>query len=399
MPTKAPAIVAPIWWYEGYAEVGYRAYLNDPDRRMLGRFFRYEDWAPGVFGNFFVGAHRTGPDPLDIEAWGKNIGWNDQAFGLDFAQPGQYYLTFGWDETPHNYAFDAKTTFSGIGGTVLSTPAYPAPAGAQAFVNANSNIFNLGFRRDTATAKGRWTPDDSWDITVDYTHLHREGTQPISVETTTNDGGAARRTSIQLAKPVDDTTHNADLKAEYAGSSPWGKPFNVALGYAYSKYDDQVGCGTVAGPTISHLRPAWGSELLELPEPLGGRGKLRRLPALESLWLVAGQSGAHHEPDRWRRSALQQPLHGDVPIYLDDAGRSLPAVDDQSGDNGGGLPRSSLGGDARTTLSNNVLNTQITSELVSNLRYRYYDYHSNTPEMTITGVFATGLTAVQAPVR
>ena len=42
------------------------------------------------------------------------------------------------------------------------------------------------------------------------------------------------------------------------------------------------------------------------------------------------------------------------------------------------LPRSSLGGDARTMLSNNVLNTQITSDLTSTLRYRYYDYHSNT---------------------
>ena len=54
MPTKAPAIVAPIWWYDGFAEIGYRAYLNDPDRRKLGRFFRYEDWTPGVFGDFFV---------------------------------------------------------------------------------------------------------------------------------------------------------------------------------------------------------------------------------------------------------------------------------------------------------------------------------------------------------
>ena len=50
------------------------------------------------------------------------------------------------------------------------------------------------------------------------------------------------------------------------------------------------------------------------------------------------------------------------------------------------LSRSSLGGDARTMLSNNVLNTQITSELTSNLRYRYYDYHSNTSPMTITGL-------------
>ena len=63
-----------------------------------------------MFGNFFFGAHRTGPDPFDIEAWGKNIGWDDQAFGLDIYQPGTYYLSFGWDQTPHNYAFDAKTT-------------------------------------------------------------------------------------------------------------------------------------------------------------------------------------------------------------------------------------------------------------------------------------------------
>jgi len=384
MPTKAPAIVAPIWWYEGYAEVGYRAYLNDPDRRMLGRFFRYEDWTPGVFGNFFVGAHRTGPDPLDIEAWGKNIGWNDQAFGLDFAQPGQYYLTFGWDETPHNYAFDAKTTFSGIGGTVLSTPPYPAPAGAQAFVNANSNIFNLGFRRDTATAKGRWTPDDSWDITVDYTHLHREGTQPISVETTTNDGGTARRTSIQLAKPVDDTTHNADLKAEYAGSSPWGKPFNVALGYAYSKYDDQVGCGTVAAPYNTYAPPG-GANCLNFQNPWAGGANSGDYPLWNryGLWPdnqahtmnLTGGVGLPFN-SRYMGTFQYTWMTQDDPFLPSTINPAMTLAV---------VPRSSLGGDARTTLSNNVLNTQITSELVSNLRYRYYDYHSNTPEMTITG--------------
>ncbi len=127
MVTKAPVAVAPLWWYEGYAEIGDRSYLNDPDRTKLGRFYRYEDWSPGVFGNFFSGAHRTGADPFDIEAWGKNIGWDDQAFGLDIYKPGTYYLTFGWDETPHNYAFDAKTTFGPIGSNTLSTTPYPFP--------------------------------------------------------------------------------------------------------------------------------------------------------------------------------------------------------------------------------------------------------------------------------
>jgi MtrB/PioB family decaheme-associated outer membrane protein len=380
MPTKAPAIIAPIWWYEGYAEVGYRAYLNDPDRRMLGRFFRYEDWTPGVFGNFFVGAHRTGPDPLDIEAWGKNIGWNDQAFGLDFAQPGQYYLTFGWDETPHNYAFDAKTTFGPIGGNTLSSVLYPTGslAAAQAVVNANTNIFDLGFRRDTASAKGRWTPDDNWDFNFGYTHLHRDGTQPLSTENTTG----TTRTSIQLAKPVDDTTHNADLKAEYAGTSPWGKPFNVALGYAFSKYEDQVGCGTVAGT----IAPTAGTNCLTYNNPwvtppgTAGNSQWNRY----GLWPdnqahTVNLTGGVGLPfnSRYMGTFQYTWMTQDDPFLPSAINPFLTAAT---------LSRSSLGGDARTTLSNNVLNTQITSELTSNLRYRYYDYHSNTPPMTITGL-------------
>ena len=89
-----------MWWYEGFAEIGGRFDLNHPDKTTLGKFYEYRDLRPGVFGNFFFGAHRT-PDPFDIEVWGKNVGWNDQAFGFDLAKPGSYYLTFGWDETPH----------------------------------------------------------------------------------------------------------------------------------------------------------------------------------------------------------------------------------------------------------------------------------------------------------
>jgi len=382
MPTKAPAIVAPIWWYDGFAEIGYRGYLNDPDRRKLGRFFRYEDWTPGVFGDFFAGAHRTGPDPFDIEAWGKNIGWNDQAFGLDIYKPGTYYLTFGWDETPHNYAFDAKTTFGGIGGNILSTVTYPTGslAAAQAVVNANTNIFDLGFRRDTASAGARWTPTDNWDITADYSHMHREGTQALSAETTTTIPGATR-TSIQLPKPVDDTTQNGNLKAEYTGSSPWGKPFNVALGYGVSQYNDTVGCGTVAGT----VAPTSGANCLSFQNP----------------WVAANTGAA----PLWNRYGL--PPDNQAHSFSASGGVGLPFNSRYMGTfqytwmtqdeaflpstinpalTPAVLPRSSLGGDARTMMANNVLNTQITSELTSTLRYKYYDYHSNTNPMTITGL-------------
>jgi MtrB/PioB family decaheme-associated outer membrane protein len=376
MPTKAPAIVAPFWWYDGYAEIGGRAYLNDPDRSKLGRFYRYEDWSPGVFGNFFAGAHRTGPDPLDIEAWGKNIGWNDQAFGLDIYKPGTYYLTFGWDETPHNYAFDAKTTFGPIGGNTLSSPPY-TPATAKAVVNANTNIFDLGFRRDTASAGARWTPTDNWDITADYSHMHRDGTQALSTENTTG----TTRTSIQLPKPVDDTTQNGNVKAEYAGSSPWGKPFNVALGYGISVYNDTVGCGTVAGTNP----PTSGANCLTYNNPwvatiTGGNSIWNRysLPPDNQAHSFSATTGVGLPFNSRYMGTFQYTWMTQDEAFLPST--INPALTAAI------LPRSSLGGDARTIMSNNVLNTQITSDLTSTLRYKYYDYHSNTSPLPITGL-------------
>ena len=88
-PKAMPAAEPLPWWYEGYAEVGGRFNLNNPDKKTLGKFYEYRDLRPGVFGNFYVAAHKTGADPLDIVVWGKNVGWTDQAFGLDIRKAGR----------------------------------------------------------------------------------------------------------------------------------------------------------------------------------------------------------------------------------------------------------------------------------------------------------------------
>src|SRR5450759_3303151 len=181
MPMKAPPAVAPLWWYEGFAEIGGRFDLNHPDKQSLGKFYEYRDLRPGVYGNFFFGAHRT-VDPFDIEVWGKNVGWNDQAFGLDMAKPGQYYLTFGWDETPHVFWQNAQTMYSGVGTNNLTIPTFltpPTTAATNATILGNSHTIDLEYRRDTASAGARWTPTDNWDVNLDYTHMHREGTQGL----------------------------------------------------------------------------------------------------------------------------------------------------------------------------------------------------------------------------
>jgi MtrB/PioB family decaheme-associated outer membrane protein len=372
--TKAPMAAPPLWWYEGFAEVGGRFNINNPDKTTLGKFYEYRDLRPGVFGNFYFGAHRTGVDPIDIAAWGKNVGWTDQAFGLDVARPGTYYLSFGWDETPHVFWKNARTTFVDTGSNVLLSPYYVAVTGAaptaatSTFVNSNANTVDVKYRRDTASAAGRWTPSDNWDITADYSHTHRHGTQPLNVISFTTDGATLRRTAIELAKPVDDTTQNGNVKGEYSGSTPWGKPFNVALGYGFSLYNAENNSlifnnpwnptNTATAPQLNRyaLAPDNEAHTVSLSGGVGLPWNSRYMGTFQYSWMK--------QDDTFLPSTIN-------PLVT-------PAT----------LTASNLNGDARTTLFNNVLNTQITPDLKSTLRYRYYDYHSNQDPITITGLYA-----------
>ena len=66
--------------------------------------------------------------------------------------------------------------------------------------------------------------------------MHREGTEPLGAVSFSPGANstAATRSTFEIPRPVDDVTQNANLKGEYAGSTPWGKPFNVAVGGGFS---------------------------------------------------------------------------------------------------------------------------------------------------------------------
>jgi MtrB/PioB family decaheme-associated outer membrane protein len=390
---KPAAAAAPMWWYDGFAEIGGRFDLNNPNKTSLGEFYRYRDLQPGVFGNFLFGAHRSGADPFDFAVWGKNAGWDDEAFGIDVASPGTYYLTFGWDQTPHVYSWDAKTTYGPLGSNVLSTPSYPgasvppanpAPSAADvAFVNSNSTLFDLGFRRDTASAAARWTPNDNWDINADYSHTHRDGLQYQSAVTFTTPAGGfgPTRATIELPKPVDDTTQNGRINAEYAGISPWGKPFNVALGYGVSLYNNDDKSLTFKNP--------WNAGAAAANFPLWNQYSLWPDNQAQS---VTASAGVGLPMNSRYMGTFQYSMMTQDETFLPSTVNPNFAV--------AVLPSSNLNGDVRTILSNNVLHTDITSYLKSTLRYRYYDYHSNQQPMTISGLLdspdAAGLTTETA---
>ena len=254
LPVKAPAAVEPIpyWWWHGEVDVGGRFFLNNPQRNglnylgqnSLAKFYEYRDLRPGPFGNIWLSTgSRDGLYQVDLG--GKNIGWEDQYYYLDASKAGEHYFNFQWDQTPHLYSTSALTPYNVIGGNVILSPGlstslwnaarasnFNGPGGVQSIINANLHQTDIGIRRDTATVEYRWTPTDAWDIKADYSRMHREGTQAMGVVFNNSTSGII----AEAPTPVNDTTHNFGVNGEYAGTSPWGKKFNVKLAYNGSVY-------------------------------------------------------------------------------------------------------------------------------------------------------------------
>jgi MtrB/PioB family decaheme-associated outer membrane protein len=402
MPTKAMPAAEPVpfWWFHGEVEVGGRFFLNDPQKngiasqggKSLGKFYEYRDLRPGPFGNAHL-ATGTNNGLYQIDVWAKNIGYDDQRFDLRASKAGEHYFNFQWDETPHNYG-TGHTIYNGVGSTALTLPTglsntlgtacNPATnctgpvqnATAAAAINANLHDIDMGIRRDTAAVDYRWTPTDAWDIKTDYSNMHRTGTQTDGVTFSFGTSGVR----VDAPKPVDDVTQNYGLNGEYAGTSPWGKKFNLKLAYNGSTYTDgdksysvqnpfcitgATTCDSTSSPLA--LMSLWPNNHVNgFSSTLGAD-----LPA-NSRYMGTISYNMMRQNDNFL-PFTNNPNLGNNPS--NGLAWTSPAV------LGGGY--NSLNGQINTLMSNNVLTTQITPDLKSKLSYRYYDFNNETPEINV----------------
>jgi MtrB/PioB family decaheme-associated outer membrane protein len=439
MPVKAMPAGEPIpfWWFHGEVEAGGRFFANDPNRsgiasqgqKSLGKYYEYSSIKPGPFGNGWLSVG-TSDGLYKYDVWGKNVGYSDQRFEAGASKAGEFYFTGVWDETPHIYSTNAQTLYSGLGTGALTLPAGLSntlfndagcvrvagkqPTGCTAgnptaaqVANIQRDITNnlyttdIGIRRDTAAGAIRWTPTDAWDVNLDYSHMHRTGTQVEGVVFGPGTSGVV----AQVPKPVDDTTQNFGINGEYKGTSPWGKNFTFKLAYGGSVYQESRESYTVQNPFCA---TATGTS----PGECARNGSPSSPLALMTLWPDNSAHGFSSTigadlPAKSRYMGtvaytMMRQNQNFVPtisplIFTDAALTVLGAPP--------GLPASSLNGAINTFLSNNVVTTQITPELKSKLSYRYYDYDNNTPELlfndwTLTDIrSANTATATYAPVN
>ena len=408
----SPSSVADTWWsYHGDVEAGGRFFANNPTKdgiasqgqSSLGKYYEYSTIKPGAFVNGWLNAG-TKDGLYKVDVWADNVGYSDQRIELGASKAGEFYFTGSWDETPHIYSTNALTLYNGLGTGALTLPAGLSNtlftdagcvrvAGAQpagcasgtlagaAAANVTRDITNnlyvtdIGIRRDTAAVAFRWTPNDAWDINVDYSHMHRHGTQVEGVVFSPGTSGV----TAQVPKPVDDTTQNFGINGEYKGTSPWNKPFTFKLAYGGSIFQEERQSYTVENPFC-----ATGSG----PGECARNGSPSSPLALMTLW-----------PDN-QAHGFSSTTGVDLPMnsrYMGTVSYTMmrqneafvPSISPLIFTNAGNtvlgaqtpLPASSLNGAINTFLSNNVVTTQITPELKSKLTYRYYDFANNTPEL------------------
>jgi MtrB/PioB family decaheme-associated outer membrane protein len=407
MVTKAApvAVEQTGWWMGGFVEVGGRFFIqkdgggtggnvltgpSDPANRLsagpfasLGKFYEYRDLREGPFGDIFLaGGSLNGLYQYNFLA--KNIGYRDQSYWFDWSQAGVQYLTLGFDQLPHTYNDNATTIFQGAGSDTLAVPdsvrsslatllgptsavtgsntVSSANLGAIArTIEGNLNGFRLGFDRYTGTADYRWTPDDNNDVKVDYDIIRRDGTQPMGA-LTFNGVERGGRIVLELPRPIHDETHNANANWEYAGVTPWGKKFNVNLGYGISAYRDDADSFTFQNPfvfTNGAFAPV--NNLMSLP-PDNTAHIFRLNGGLDvfekSRWVVA-VNYTHGQQDS---AFLPFSIN---PAAIAGAATALGAAPALVG---------SSGFHSDNLLVNNVLTTKWTTELSQTTRYRYYNY-------------------------
>jgi hypothetical protein len=416
MPVKAPAVVVvdTPWWTHGFVEVGGRGFLNNPTfgghifqgQGSLAKYYEYSTVKPGAFGDFNV-ATGSKDGLYEIDAWGKNVGYSDQRYDAYLSKAGEQYFNFLWDQTPHVYSTSASTLFNtngnaltlinpNIGALISAAPGgagFPSIAnGTSAKANAistiiNSNVVptNVGIRRDTAAVDYRYTPTDNWDIRANYSNMRRTGSQVDGVLFTSTNTGSR----VDAPKPIADTTQNFGVNGEYAGTSAWGQKFNAIVGYNGSVYQDDFNNYTVQNPFCSGLVCANGGNNFTTPLAMmstppnnqmnGVNGTLGADLPFNSRYMGTVAYSGMRQNDAFIPFASTG-IPGLTLSGLPAASLStIPALITTQGGRG----VTSLDGKINTLLVNNVVTTQITSDLKTKLSYRYYDYDNQTPELHV----------------
>jgi MtrB/PioB family decaheme-associated outer membrane protein len=428
MPSKAmaPTVDESGWYSNGVFEAGSNYFIEKPpsgfgksptepfwltprttDSRQ--KLDEYGKVPRGLFlGEVGINAgSRDGRVALDF--WADNVATDYQRYYFRIYEPGRQYFDIGWDETPHLLSSSAKSIFSGVGTNRLTVdPVSRATLQAnlggasqtQAQRNNIDNYINnvapmtnieLKTMREKFTTSYRNTMLSGWDFNVDYSNEKRSGTRPLGIgygyafQAAAGVPNAPRPSSgsIEVPQPLDDRTQNVNGTGEFAGTTPWGTPWNTSLGYMGSFFNNSVKTLDVDNPFCITCRAANGAVV-----PAGsqiGPNMLRYGLYADNAANGVSWNTSVNVPF-WKTrytSNIQYTAFRQNDPFINDATNGITTL--------APYPAASLNGAVNALLVNNTLVSHPTSDLTNTGRLRYYDRRDDTPTLPFTNyVFGDG---------
>jgi MtrB/PioB family decaheme-associated outer membrane protein len=410
------------WVYGGSVEVGGRIFIDRPPTgfgrapapdnwltprtsESRAKFEEYGEMPPGLFVDTaqFWAMSKNGLYAVDF--WAKNVGFNNQSYQFDWSKAGAHYLSLSWDETPHLISTSAKTIFRGVGSTHLTVDdtlqtnlqanaqnataagaaGQTARANIEGFINGAANNVTLSTQREKATIVYRNTQYSGWDFQVDYSNEHRTGTRPLNINWGYGFKAAPGFPTnfVEAIQSIDDRTQNASASAQYVGTL-WGQRWISKLTYAGSFYDNSIQFFEVENPFCITCSLSAGDNR--------GPNLLRMAVAPSNYANSVTLNNAVDLP--WKNrytSTVQYNMMRQNDAFVDTATNGIVGL--------AALPATSANAKVDTILLNNVLTTQLSKDLKSTLRYRYYDVDNQTPELLFTNYVRADSAIVATPRR
>jgi len=189
------------------------------DANGSAKFQEYRDIDDGMFGKIWLDAFKGS---YFFEVKGKNIGLDDQSYQLLGGKYGQFKYAFDYDETPHNYTFDAKTPFSGVGTNVLSYSGAAPPA------VADWPNFDFSIKRKKYGGELEMSLSSPFYVNVGVERLESKGVRPLFMSDRTE------AEVVEVPEPIDHTTNNFSIRTGYAAEN-----YMIEISGLLSSFDNE----------------------------------------------------------------------------------------------------------------------------------------------------------------
>jgi MtrB/PioB family decaheme-associated outer membrane protein len=293
-------------------------------------------------------------DDFFMQGMASDLGYNDQHYRIDGGAYGKFKFYLDYNEIPHNFTYDARTFYNGVGSNNLTNMFGAVLPTAN---TSQWNQFDYAIKRETSEVGFTIQMPKPFYFSFSASEENRTGTIPITAAGTTP-GGIA----LELPQPVDYTTDTVKAEVGYAK-----KPFFASLSAEYTNFDDMNHVLYFFNPA----GPAGNTDAINLPPSnqyykLAFKGSVQ-LPLNSKLNVNVATSSSTSEADLFNSyvSTAVQPIT---------------------------LSSSLFHGQVDTQNYQTVLTSNPVSFLSTKIYYKYYERHNTSDQITtIDPSFGSGL--------